>query len=334
MKANPGGVIEPSQVYGRDGLIAELWRQLDQTCVLINAERRIGKTSVLRKMSQEGAQGWFPVLLDLERFHSAEEFAIAVYEQVQQYLSRWRRVANTARKVYEEHEFEHIKKTSGPRPWKDLLTAAIRDLCAEKQEVRPVFLWDEVPYMIDHIRRARGEQAAVEVLDTLRSLRQEHADLRMVFSGSIGLHHVLVGIRDGKMSSEPVNDMYQIEVPPLAMADAVKLAEDLIRGEGLSATNAQVGRGHCRGGRLLSLLHPPHRCRTSKGWASGRAGSDPRACCTSPCRSQRPVGSRALPHPDTRLLHEGKECRARRPDPRRPGDCPGVDDRTAVEKRG
>ncbi len=239
MKANPGGVIEPSQVYGRDGLIAELWRQLDQTCVLINAERRIGKTSVLRKMSQEGAQGWFPVLLDLERFHSAEEFAIAVYEQVQQYLSRWRRVANTARKVYEEHEFEHIKKTSGPRPWKDLLTAAIRDLCAEKQEVRPVFLWDEVPYMIDHIRRARGEQAAVEVLDTLRSLRQEHADLRMVFSGSIGLHHVLVGIRDGKMSSEPVNDMYQIEVPPLAMADAVKLAEDLIRGEGLSATNAR-----------------------------------------------------------------------------------------------
>ena len=30
-----------------------------------------------------------------------------------------------------------------------------------------MFLWDEVPYMIDHIRRASGEQAAVEVLDTL-----------------------------------------------------------------------------------------------------------------------------------------------------------------------
>ena len=34
--------------------------------------------------------------------------------------------------------------------------------------------------MIDHIRRADGEQAAVEVLDTLRSLRQEHPGLRMV----------------------------------------------------------------------------------------------------------------------------------------------------------
>jgi hypothetical protein len=239
MKANPGGVIDPKHVYGRDGLIAELWRQLDQTCVLINAERRIGKTSVLRKMAQDGAPGWVPVMLDLERFHSAEEFAVAVYEQVQQYLNRWQRFANAARKIYDEHEFEQLKKTSGPRPWKELLTAAVRDLCSQKQQVRPVFLWDEVPYMIDHIRRADGELAAVEVLDTLRSLRQEHPELRMVFSGSIGLHHVLVAIRDGKMSSEPVNDMYQVEVPPLAAADAVKLAEDLIDGESLQASNAR-----------------------------------------------------------------------------------------------
>ena len=115
----------------------------------------------------------------------------------------------------------------------------MRDLCSQKQQIRPVFLWDEVPYMIDHIRRADGELAAVEVLDTLRSLRQEHPELRMVFSGSIGLHHVLVAIRDGKMSSEPVNDMYQVEVPPLATADAVKLAEDLIQGESLQASNAR-----------------------------------------------------------------------------------------------
>ena len=60
MKANPGGVIDPKHVYGRNGLIAELWRQLDQTCVLINAERRIGKTSVLRKMAQDGALAGCP----------------------------------------------------------------------------------------------------------------------------------------------------------------------------------------------------------------------------------------------------------------------------------
>ncbi len=237
MKANPGGVIDPRNVYGRDRLIGVLWEQLDQQCILMNAERRIGKTSVLRKMAQEPAPGWFPVLLDLEKFHSAEEFAVAVYEQVQGYLGTWKKAANAARKIYEDHEFGQFKKTSGPRPWKALLTAAVHDLVSAKQDVRPVFLWDEVPYMIDNIRRADGEQAAIEVLDTLRSLRQEHPGLRMVYSGSIGLHHVLDNIRDGKMSSEPVNDMHPVEVPPLSLADAVRLAGDLVQGENLYASD-------------------------------------------------------------------------------------------------
>ncbi len=237
MKANPGGVIDPSNVYGRDPFIAELWQRLDQQCVLLNAERRIGKTSVLRKMAHEGSPGWFPTLLDVEKFHSAEEFADGVYFQVQTYLGFWRKTANAAQRFYEEHEFGDFKRTGGRRPWKALLTTAIRDLISQKQELRPVFFWDEVPYMIDHIRRADGEQAAVEVLDTLRSLRQEHPELRMVFSGSIGLHHVLDCIRDGKMSSEPVNDMYQVEVPPLAREDAIRLALELIQGEGLPSGN-------------------------------------------------------------------------------------------------
>ena len=213
-------------VYGRDSLIAELWQRLDQLCVLMNAERRIGKTSVLRKMASDGAPGWFPVLLDLEKFHSAEEFAVGVYEQVQGYLGTWKKTANAARKIYEDHEFEHFKRTSGRRPWKALLTAAVHDLLAEKQEVRPVFLWDEVPYMIDHIRRADGEQAAVEVLDTLRSLRQEYPDLRMVFSGSIGLHHVLGSIRDGQ--------------------DVQRARERHVPGRGPSARNGRCGQA---GGR-------------------------------------------------------------------------------------
>jgi hypothetical protein len=59
----------------------------------------------------------------------------------------------------------------------------------------------------------------------------------MVFSGSIGLHHVLESIRDGKMSSEPVNDMFAVDVPPLDPEDAIELAGDLIQGENLSASD-------------------------------------------------------------------------------------------------
>lgn len=237
MKANPGGVIDPASVRGRDSLIADLWQRLDQQSVLVNAERRIGKTSLLRKMASEPAPGWFPAMLDVEKFHRSEEFAIGVYEQVQKYLHFFKRSLNAAQRIYEEHEFGDFKRTAGRRPWKALLDAAIQDLVSQKADQRLVFIWDEIPYMIHHIRHADGGQTAVEVLDTLRGLRQEHPDLRMVFSGSIGLHHVLDGIRDDQLSSEPVNDMYAVEVPPLARDDASQLASDLIRGEGLSAAD-------------------------------------------------------------------------------------------------
>ncbi|MCY2962384.1 MAG: hypothetical protein NT069_01825 [Planctomycetota bacterium] len=88
--------------------------------------------------------------------------------------------------------------------------------------------------MISNIAHSDGQLAAAEVLDLLRSLRQQHADLRMVLTGSIGLHHVLAEIRAANIPSEPVNDMFPIDVPPLARADAESLARDLIAGETLN----------------------------------------------------------------------------------------------------
>ncbi|SIN69580.1 hypothetical protein SAMN05444166_0188 [Singulisphaera sp. GP187] len=76
----------------------------------MHAERRIGKTSVLRKMKHDPAQGGeFPVLLELERFHSAEEFAIAVYEPVQAYLKRKKgvRMRSLSSAVLSESEQDH-----------------------------------------------------------------------------------------------------------------------------------------------------------------------------------------------------------------------------------
>ena len=232
MKANPGGHIDPKSVFGRDRLIESIWERLNHQCVLLNAERRIGKTSVIGKMVAEPREGWLPLFQDLEKIHSAPEFAVVVYEQIQKYLSFWKRTANRAKKIFEDHEFQQIKKAR-QRPWKNLLTASVQDLMAAQEKKRLAMFWDEVPYMIDNVRKAEGEQAAIEILDTLRSLRQENPSLRMVFTGSIGLHHVLANIRDSHIASAPVNDMFAIEVTPLAPADAEALAKELIKGENL-----------------------------------------------------------------------------------------------------
>ena len=236
MKANPGGNIDPAFVVGRDHLIQSIWEALEQQSVRINAERRIGKTSVIRKMEKEPAAGWFPVFQDLERIHSPEEFAREVYETVQQFLGRWKRTANRATEFLRHSKIgigDYSWETTERRYWKELLVTSIEDLVTAQTEDRLILFWDEVPYMIDNIRKRDGEQTAAEVLDTLRSLRQTHANFRMVFTGSIGLHHVLSALHDARLATAPVNDMRPIEVAPLSPADAQHLAAMLIQGEAL-----------------------------------------------------------------------------------------------------
>jgi hypothetical protein len=53
MRANPGGILASNEVVGRDELIAEIWRTLAVQSVVLTSERRIGKTSVIRKMADQ-----------------------------------------------------------------------------------------------------------------------------------------------------------------------------------------------------------------------------------------------------------------------------------------
>ncbi len=63
---NPGGVLHPEQVIGRDTLIGECWYTL-QTCSLaLLAPRRMGKTSVCRRMARWPAPGFVTRYRDLE----------------------------------------------------------------------------------------------------------------------------------------------------------------------------------------------------------------------------------------------------------------------------
>ena len=80
----------------------------------------------------------------------------------------------------------------------------------------------------------------MELLDTLRALRQSHPSLRMVFTGSIGLHNVLTALRRAGYANAPTNDMRTLDVPALGDEDAVHLASALIRGEVLHARDLEL----------------------------------------------------------------------------------------------
>lgn len=242
LKSNPGGWLPIDAIVGRDGLVRGAWNILSRQSLLMTAERRIGKTCVLRKMEHEAPEDWLIVGRDLEGFHTAAEFATAVYEDVERHLSRWKRTANRARRLLQNLGGTDIgglfKLPAGRQaPWKLLLIHSVEDLIAEQKDKRLVFFWDEMPFMLYNIRQREGETVAMEVLDVLRALRQQHANFRMVLTGSVGLHHVITSLKEHGYSNAPVNDMYMIEVPPLAPEDARALARALVEGERLGTTD-------------------------------------------------------------------------------------------------
>ena len=195
----------------------------------------MGKTQIIKKMEAQPPPNKLLVYHDLEGVRTALEFVEIIFHDVERFLSRLHRTAERTRLVLSKlggGEAAGVKFPDIVAPhWKTLLTHTIEDLVEHQQERQVIFLWDELPLMIQNIRQGQGEPAAMELLDTLRALRQTHASLRMVYTGSIGLHHVLTALRNAGYVNPSTNDMKTVEVGPLDRADAERLAIELLKGE-------------------------------------------------------------------------------------------------------
>lgn len=217
---------------------------LERQSLVLSAERRMGKTTIIRKMEAEVSQkGVLAFYRDLENVRTPIEFVEVIREDVQSALSLRQRTAQGFLKLLSTlggGEAAGVKLPEIAAPsWERLLEVLITDLMREPAQT-VVFFWDELPLMIYNIRNSSGEQTAMEVLDTLRALRQMHGShLRMVFTGSIGLHNVLTSLKRAGYANDPTNDMLQEDVPPLDPGSAQELASQLIEGEQLNTPDPQ-----------------------------------------------------------------------------------------------
>ncbi len=244
LKSNPGGQLDPDHVIGRDKLISRLLDDLNKHGIVLTAERRMGKTTILRKIKAEAPPQIKTIWRDLEDIWTPLEFVERLIEDLEAYLKFTDQSAKKLKAL--------VKNLSGlelnifgvgftlPKAleshWKNLLEQIIADVMEiiDKKEEIMVFLWDELPIMIDNIRQRQGESIAMELLDCLRSLRQTHKNLRMIYTGSIGLHHVLGKLKKAGYANSPTNDMPPMELPPLTQDDANELIIGLLQGENIS----------------------------------------------------------------------------------------------------
>jgi hypothetical protein len=198
----------------------------------------MGKTSVMRKMLAEPPVGVCAMKRSLQGINAPEEFARALVADVEEnapgvipkpVVKRLRKsgLKKVAAKPVEV-EFEPV----GDEAWKDVVTATVAAVDDGVDE-KVVFLWDELPHMVAAIEKRRGAATAREVLDMLRFIRETYPSIRMVLSGSLGIHHVVDRLRAEGGMWAPVDDMNAIDLPPLDGDDAAYLAVELLSNEGI-----------------------------------------------------------------------------------------------------
>jgi hypothetical protein len=240
MKANPGGHVSPENVMGRDPLITRLWSTLEQLGIVLVAERRMGKSSIINKMKAEPQQGALVLLSDVEGVSRPLEFVERLLWDIDKHLSTGEKTAGWLKQLWsalggvEIGGILRLPQSAAP-DWKTLVERILGDLAQNQKRRRVILIWDELPWMLQKIGRVAGQPVVVDLLDVLRSQRQRYSNLRMVYTGSIGLHHVVSGLQEEGYASSPVNDMRIIEVPPLDHPDATELARNLLLGEGLAS---------------------------------------------------------------------------------------------------
>ncbi len=243
--------VGPQNVVGRDKLIETIWKKLETWSLQFTAERRVGKTTVMTKMAAEPKAGYEVLFMDLEGIDSPTRFVELIINRALPLLSaaskmkKWLddfRDATGGTDIGGVFKLPVVSKVS----WQDMLTKTLEGLCEHQKDKKILLIFDELPYMLQKIASLseshESRTEALTLLDTLRLIRQKYPNLRMIYAGSVGLHHVVNDLKQDKLASQPVNDMPLVDIRALDHSDAIHLASTLLLDErvDISTENQQA----------------------------------------------------------------------------------------------
>jgi len=256
-----GNVPEPDELYGREEFIEHLWRQIQGNNILLLAPRRFGKTGVMRHVLQKPHGGYWPVYFDLEDVDSPAEFVWQVTrtllsnDRVREFLNGARSLPGKLREWvkenFDELEFDGAKikfKDAVRDNWRDIARRLLLEM--EKFDNTVIFIFDELPAMLETVQAKHGEDAARDFMAWLRVVRLQQKDQlrrhRFVVGGSIGIDLILRRLN----SVDKLNDFERLYVEPLQKEVAKQLVGDL-------AETMHVDLSAELSDRILELIGPP-----------------------------------------------------------------------------
>jgi hypothetical protein len=233
-----GQIPEPDELYGREEFIAHLWKLIEGNNVLLLAPRRFGKSGVMRHVFLRPKSGYLPLAFELEDVDSPEEFVwrvtkeILAHDNVRRLLHHARRlpkgILGWVKDTFDEAEFEGAKikfKEQMREDWRETAKRMLTEL--ERADQTVIFLFDELPAMLDRIIEKQGESSARDFLAWFRTVRLEQKDVlrrhRFIVAGSVGIDQILRKLG----ATDKLVDFARLTVEPLDDTVAQQLARAL-----------------------------------------------------------------------------------------------------------
>ncbi len=238
---NTGGAVSSENTIGRDAEIEEFWEILKTQSVAIFAERRFGKSSILRKMETDGNADFVAIYRPVEGISSIEDFAAALIERVKEkglidegVSKRLELFYNRAADVIEEAGGVKFKKLQ--YIWQDQLVYLFQKLSEKHKDKIIVLMLDEFSIFLSKLKN----EDAANVVGFLRdvSYDEQFKMIRFVYCGSIGIDLVLDRIKEeGLNIGDPLNHMHRYELQPFTDENAMYFCKCLCLGCRIDASD-------------------------------------------------------------------------------------------------
>lgn len=260
LKQAHGNWVNGDRFWDRKEDLALLIQQIDEGAhLLLVAQRRMGKTSLMREVARRIEDRYVCLFVDLQKAQSASDAVVELSLAVRPYQPLWNKtkqifanilgkLLNTIDKISLGEVGVTLRAGLTTGDWVNKGDQLMAILAASEKPV--VILFDELPIMVNRLLKGNDYRitperraAADEFMSWLRDNSIRHKNkIRIVLSGSIGLEPIL---RQALLSAT-LNTFASFDLKPWDDATAVGCLEALAKEYGVKFKDGVPAEMVCR----------------------------------------------------------------------------------------
>jgi Predicted ATPase (AAA+ superfamily) len=234
MKNSLGNPARGDGFFQRDKIIKRIYRVLDTgASIYLSAPRRVGKTSILKKLEESPADRYFFVYIITESVYDNNEFFKVLFEELlkSEAIKRFAKVSATFKEMLSTvlsrvKSIQNIELREGEEAeYFELLIDLFENITNEHGRV--VIMIDEFPQTIQNIFESSGKSSAETFILKNRELRHHknvQEKINFIYTGSVSL----IPMVEKVTALTSINDVRTVDVDPLDFADAKLFLNELL----------------------------------------------------------------------------------------------------------